>query len=200
MKKTFCWLIIFYSLFIPGYLFAHPHVFIDDTVIIVFDQDGMVGIKAKWVFDEMFSSMIIHDYDKNKDGIFDLAEIEETKKGAFSNLKKFNYFTHIKIDKKDFIVNYVENFSVCLDNNRVIYTFFIPCSILATPLYKEVKISMYDDTYYVDIARIDKNSIQFENISLIDYSYKIMENTKNPYYFGQIFPQEIVLKFRKRNE
>jgi ABC-type uncharacterized transport system substrate-binding protein len=183
--------------FVPGYLFAHPHVFIDNTVTIVFDRNGLSGIRAKWVFDEMFSSMIIHDYDRNKDGTFSAAEIEKIRNGAFSNIKKFHYFTHVKIEGKDFIVNYVKNFSASLDNGRLIYTFFIPCHV-AAPSYKEIKISMYDSTYYVDIVLVDESPVRFENASSVDYDYRIIDSAKNSYYYGQVFPQEIIVRLKKK--
>lgn len=198
MIKKVCWLIIFYSLFVPGYLFAHPHVFIDNTVTIVFDRNGLSGIRAKWVFDEMFSSMIIHDYDRDKDGTFSAAEIEKIRNGAFSNIKKFHYFTHVKTEGKDFIVKYVKDFSASLDNERVVYIFFIPCHVAATPSYKEIKIFIYDDTYYVDIVPVDVDSVRFENVSSVDYDYRIIDDTENPYYYGQVFPQGISVRFKKK--
>lgn len=200
MKQKVSWFIIFCSLLIPGYVFAHPHVFIDNTITIIFDKKGLAGVKAKWVFDEMFSSMIIHDYDGDKNGAFNAAEIEKIKNGAFSNLRNFHYFTHIKIEGKKFEVKFARDFSACLDNNRVIYTFFIPCHVSAVALYKEIKISIYDNSYYVDVALAGKNPVHVEHASRIDFQHKIVDNTKKPYYYGQIFPQEIILKFRKKSE
>ena len=194
------WFAICCFVFMVSDVLAHPHVFIDNTVTIVFDQKGMTGIKTKWGFDEMFSDMIMHDYDKNQDGTFSAAETEKIKNEAFSNLKRFHYFTYIQIEGNEFIVQYVKDFSACLDSNRVVYTFFIPCHVLAVSSYKEIKIAMYDSTYYVDVAWADKNSIHFEDASSMDYNYKIADNTKNPYYYGQIVPQEIILNFRKRDE
>ncbi|MBE9545948.1 MAG: DUF1007 family protein [Proteobacteria bacterium] len=198
MIKKVCWSIIFCSVFVPGYLFAHPHVFIDNTVTIVFDRNGLSGIRAKWVFDEMFSSMIIHDYDRDKDGTFSAAEIEKIRNGAFSNIKKFHYFTHVKIEGKDFIVKYVKDFSASLDNESVVYAFFIPCHVAATPSYKEIKIFIYDDTYYVDIALAEEDPVRFENAVSADYDYRIIDDTENPYYYGQVFPQGISVRFKKK--
>ena len=198
MIKKVSWLGIFCSVFFASSLFAHPHVFIDNTITIVFDQNGLVGIKVKWVFDEMFSSMLIHDYDKNGDGVFGPDEIEKIKNGAFSNLKNFHYFTYIKINGEKFKVEYVKNFSSYLDSKRIVYNFFVPCHVSATSLFKEIKLSVYDNTYYTDIMLSNQNPVNFENASLFEYTYKILDNTKEAFYFGQVFPQEIFLKFRKK--
>ncbi len=200
MIKRICWFALFYSVCIYSYVSAHPHVFIDNTVAIVFNKKGLEGIKTRWVFDEMFSNMIMHDYDKNQDGTFSAAETEKIKNEAFSNLKQFHYFTYIQIEGNEFIVQYVKDFSACLDSNRVVYTFFIPCHVLAVSSYKEIKIAMYDSTYYVDVSWVDKPPVHFEDGDSMEYKYQIDDNTKALYYYGQIAPQEIILNFRKKDE
>lgn len=202
---------VLFASFIPNAILAHPHVFIDNIVTIVFDQNGLAGFKAKWVFDEMFSSMLIHDYDTDKDGKYNPKELEVLKKEGFSNLENYDYFTYIKVNGEEFKVKRVENFSASINpikeprtqgtiSNKVVYTFFIPCEVLVTSSYKEIKISMFDKTYYVNVALAEKNPVQFEDASSFDYSYKIVDNTKNPYYYGQVVPHEIIFKFRKRND
>ena len=74
-------LAIFLLFSVQTRVFAHPHVFIHNSVTIVFDENGLAGFKVDWVFDEMFSNMIIHDYDQNKNkkfrerGIFQFKKI-----------------------------------------------------------------------------------------------------------------------------
>jgi len=198
MKKKLCWFVILYLVLSLDYVFAHPHVFIDNTVTIVFDHSGLTGIRVKWGFDEMFSSMIIHDYDTNKDSTFSHDEIDKIKNGAFSNLKSYNYFTYLKINGEEFIVKYVKDFSADLNSNKVVYNFFIPCHVSATSSYKEIKLSMYDSTYYTDIMLANQNPVSFVNTSLIEYRYEIQDNTKKAFYYGQVFPQEIILTFKKK--
>lgn len=191
-------LILFVSLVIPYCLSAHPHIFIDNTVTIVFDHNGLAGIKAQWVFDEMYSSMLVHDFDENKDGTFSDTEIEKIRQDAFSNLEDYNYFTHIVINGKKFKVKRVKDFSARLDKDRIVYSFFVPCHVSANSSYKGIKISMYDITYYVAISLVGEDPVRYDKPSHIDCTYKIFEDTKNAYYYGQIFPQAILLKFRKK--
>ena len=178
----------------------HPHVFIDNTVTIVFDRKGMAGIKATWIFDEMFSELIIHDYDTDQDGAFSANEEGRIKTEVFLNLKNYHYFIYINIAGKAFNVQYVKDFSAHLDSSGVRYTFFVPCHIAATSAYKEVKIAMYDSTYYVDISLMDKPPVRFEDGDAMKYTYRIADNTQSLYYYGQIAPQEIILNFRKKDE
>ncbi len=178
---------------------AHPHIFIDNTVTFVFDKKGLAGIKVQWVFDEMYSSMMVQDFDQNRDTEFDSSEVETIKREAFSNLKEYNYFTYVTIDTEKFEVKYVKDFSASLNEDKVVFSFLIPCHVTAAPSYKEMNISIYDVTYYTDISLPNKNSVFFENASHIDFNYRITEDTDNSYYYEQIFPKVITLKFRKKS-
>ncbi len=193
MKKPYLPLI---ALLIPFSLLSHPHVFIDYTVNFVFDQNGVAGIETQWIFDEMYSSMLIQDYDVDKDGRFNSSEIKTAKQDAFSNLKNYNYFVYITIDSKCFEVKSVENFSVDVRDNRVVYRFFIPCVVPATPSYKKIEICMYDETYYVDLLPLGDDPVRFTNKGNIDYEVKVFEDTKESRDYGEIYPYSIRLKFR----
>ena len=192
--------IYFFVFFLKeGQVSGHAHVWIRNAVIVHFDKDGMAGFKQEWVFDEMFSNMIIHDFDKNQNGKFEPAEVKEVKKGAFSNLKKFDYFTHVKINGKPFRVKFVKDFHAKIVKNIVVYHFFVPCHIKATLSYKEIRIGIYDKSFYTS-ANLLKNQIFFKNDSEYEHQHKVEINKKEPYYYGQIYPEEIVLRFRKKNE
>ena len=81
----------FFLFISPSNSFSHPHVFVYSSIKIVFDEKVLTGFKVKWAFVDMFSNMIINDFDKNKNGSFETSEIEAIKNEAFSNLKQLNF-------------------------------------------------------------------------------------------------------------
>jgi ABC-type uncharacterized transport system substrate-binding protein len=198
MKFIVSVLSIFLLLSLPGKALSHPHVFIYNSIKVVFNKKGLVGFKVKWVFDEMFSNMIIYDYDKNGNKRFESSEIREIKNGAFSNLKNFDYFTHIKIDKSPFKVKFVKNFSAAIKGDVIIYSFFVPCHVSAISSFKEIKISIYDISFYCSVF-LAKKPIEFENASLYEFHYRIGKNKKEAYYYGQVYPEDIIIKFRLKD-
>jgi ABC-type uncharacterized transport system substrate-binding protein len=143
--------------------------------------------------------MIIHDFDLNRNGRFEPAEIEELNKGAFSNLKNFHYFTHVKINGNPFEVKFVKDFNAKIVRDRVVYHFFVPCHVKAAPSYKEIRIGVYDESFYTSIILL-KDQIFFENDAAYELDHTVELNQEEPYYFGQVYPEEIVLRFKKRNE
>lgn len=177
---------------------SHPHVFVYNGVTVTFDKNGLAGFEIRWAFDEMFSSMIILDFDKNRNGRFEPSEIAGVEKGAFSNLREFDYFTHIKIDKKPFKVKYVKDFSAEIENHILIYRFFVPCHVRATHAWKEVKISVYDREFYTSIF-MSEHPVVFKNHELFEVRRRIEKNKSEAYFYDQIYPDEATMRFRLKN-
>jgi ABC-type uncharacterized transport system substrate-binding protein len=48
---------------------AHPHVFIEYSVTVVVGAGGVEAVQFTWTFDEFTSSMIMQEFDKDRDGI-----------------------------------------------------------------------------------------------------------------------------------
>lgn len=186
---------------IPPPTFSHPHIFIVNRLTVVFDGEGLAGIRVKWIFDEMFSSMISVDYDQNHNGHFEESEIKTIHKEAFSYLVNYDYFCFIKIDGKSFKVKYVRDFSASLNNNKkLIYEFLIPCHVKAIPAFKELSIALYDPTYYTAVFFANNKPVSLKNDSNFEIKSSIAQNLKETYYYGMINPWELMLKFRLKNE
>jgi ABC-type uncharacterized transport system substrate-binding protein len=178
---------------------GHPHVFIENTLTLIFDKKGLAGIHVTWVFDEFFSNMIACDYDTNRNSKLEASEVKNIKEKAFSNLKNFDYFTFIRIDKRPFKVKYVREFSAELKGGKLIYRFLIPCHVKAVTGYKQFIISQYDPTYYTSVFFAEDNPVSLKGASGFDAGYHIEKNLKKSFYYGQFHPLEVVLEFRKKN-
>ena len=179
--------------------FSHPHVFVDAELAIVFDEKGLAGFRQRWLFDEMFSSTMLSNFDKNKDHILDAQEIEEIKKGGFNNLLNYGYFTHILVDGKIFNVTYVKEFSAEVHDNRLVYRFFVPCHVIAGDQFKKVTVSVFDETYYTDIGLLH-DSLSCESGDTFEVVYDIKCIKEFSYYYGQIVPDGVSIQFKRNNE
>jgi ABC-type uncharacterized transport system substrate-binding protein len=115
----------------PLFAAAHPHVFVYAGLQIVFGEKGPAGLRMLWIFDEMFSNMGISEFDQNGNRQFEPSEIEAARNGAFSYLRTYHYFTHIKIDGHKFEVNYVTDFSARIKESKIVYEFLAPCRVIA---------------------------------------------------------------------
>jgi ABC-type uncharacterized transport system substrate-binding protein len=132
---------------------AHPHVWIECELKAEFGPQGLMGFRHRWVLDEMFSASILPDIDLDKDRVISPRESETARKVAFDNLKEYGYFTDVRIDGKPFKVQFVKDFRCTLDSSgRLVYEFFVPCTVQAGANPKSVTIAVYDNTYFCDVA------------------------------------------------
>jgi ABC-type uncharacterized transport system substrate-binding protein len=188
----FLWLAIF-----PFFVYAHPHVFMDTTVTARFDERGLSGFHIEWMFDEMFSNMIISDFDENRDLRFDAEEIGKIEDGAFSNLKNFHYFTYIWVNGRETPFKKVTQFSASIRGNTLSYRFFIPCVVEIGDAEEVVTVGAYDESYYCDVGFAKNTPFILKNGEGYDVSHKIVQDTKNPIYYGQVFPYVLEIHVRR---
>ena len=57
---------------------THPHVFIDAGLHFLFDDKGqLAGVRVVWVYDELYSLLLVEDRDLDADGDGNLTEAEK---------------------------------------------------------------------------------------------------------------------------
>lgn len=69
----------------------------------------------------------------------------------------------------------------------------------AGPSYKKIRIGVYDESFYSQINLL-KDQIFFKDNACCDLQHSVELNKKDPYYYGQVYPEEIVLVFKKKND
>ena len=73
---------------------AHPHIFIDATVTVVFDDSGaVIGIRNSWTFDEAFSVWQIQGLDANNDGTTSPEEMQDLADENMVGLAEYQFYT-----------------------------------------------------------------------------------------------------------
>lgn len=196
--KIFLGLVCLLFMIVPK-SYAHPHVFIDAKVGFVFDNHNLTEIEITWIFDEIYSSGLILDFDEDANGQFDQHEISVLRQDAFSATQDFQYFVRIFIDEDEFTQRQINRFSASIVNNQVVYTFSIACQYQPSSSdYTEIEVLIYDETYYIEMTIEDKNAVSFESIENVDYNYRMIENYEKAYYFDQIAPQGVILTFKDK--
>lgn len=176
---------------------SHPHVFIVQRIEVVFDDEGLAGFRIEWNFDEMFSSMIIGDYDKNQNRYLDPDEIAVIKEEAFSYVSNYNYFTFIRIDGNPFEVKYIEDFSAKILDNKLTYEFFVPCHVVAISSLKHVIIATYDPSYYTAVFFAKEHPAALANADIFEVKSAIKEDKATSIYYDMVHPWALFLDFRK---
>ena len=197
LPMSFC-LIFFCVLFDPNTLFSHPHIFVEPAVTAVFDKEGLAGIREKWIFDEMFSQPVIKDCDKNRDGKFNEKEKAKAIKQNFFRLGAYNYFSQIEVNGKDIIIKFVEDADIAIEENNILFSFFVPLNLKATDKFTQVTISIMDIEYYCDFLPVTEYEFSMRNTEPFRILTEFTQNMTKAYYFGLINPHEARIRFKKK--
>lgn len=62
---------------LPQHPAAHPHVFVEAQVSLVFEAGAMVGVRLTWTYDDFFSLLLTEDLGVDPDGDMVLTPAEE---------------------------------------------------------------------------------------------------------------------------
>ena len=196
LKSVF---ILFCLIFIPtGVLNAHPHVFIEQNLKIIFDEKGVAGINVHWKFDDMFSNMILEDYDLNKNSTLEKSEVLSIREKAFSYIAEFDYFIYIKINNRPFKVQYVTDFFAELEQGRLVYDFLIPCHVSASSNFKKITIASYDPNYYSAVYFSEQEPYTLVHHNGFEIEADIKRDRSISIYYDMINPWSLFLDFKLR--
>jgi ABC-type uncharacterized transport system substrate-binding protein len=172
---------------------AHPHVWINDVTTFLFKDRQLVAIHHRWQFDEIFSSFVIEQHDKNRDGKFDKAENASVQKEAFSNLLKYGYFTHVRIDDKNVPLEQVEDFHATAKKEVMVYEFTLALPKPVDVTRQHFEVGVFDPEYYVEVDLDENDPVHFSGLPDGACTFDIREDTKHPIYYGMVDPPVIYL-------
>jgi len=139
---------------------AHPHVFVDAQMEVVLNDEGkFTELRHVWRFDELFSSTLIIDFDKNGNNELDTNEIEEITGIVKESIAEYDFYTALRSGKD--VINFYEpeKISAYMENGQMIMFLSIepefPHDFKKAPL----RISASDTSYYVAFEFSEKNII-----------------------------------------
>ncbi|MER9407887.1 DUF1007 family protein [Mesorhizobium caraganae] len=138
---------------------AHPHVFAEAKLDLTVGPDRMVkSLRHLWRFDDLFSSTVLMEFDKNSDLVLDAKELDEVALTIHASLAEYNYFQMVTLNGKDVTMAPPPKFSVSYENDQLVVQFETqPKDTLA--LAGKVSIGVYDPTFYTAIDFTDDDKI-----------------------------------------
>ncbi len=140
---------------------AHPHIFIEEHVEVLFDQDSVTGLRMTWSFDELYSSMLRSDYTGTKKGPITAKDVKSLHDKAFTNLASVHYFTTVSLDGQPVTLGTPKDFEASFNaDDKAIYSFVIPLSLPKASAKNLLEIAVFDPEYYVDFELASDNPVK----------------------------------------
>ena len=131
---------------------VHPHVFAEARLDVVLNPDhqSVKSLRHVWRFDELFSSTVLMQFDKNADLKLDDSELKDVADTIFQSLAEFDYFQLVTVDGKDVHMNAPSHLIANMDGDQLVVAFE---SQPATPikLSGTIDFGVYDPTFYTAI-------------------------------------------------
>ncbi len=140
---------------------AHPHVFVDSRMEIVGDAKGMLtSVRNIWRFDELFSSSVVVDFDKNGNGKLDDDEVQAVAATVKQSIAEWEFYTFVSVGKRDIKLQPPAEIRGLFENGQLLLFFEMkpaePVDLKAAP----VTFTAYDESYFVAFDFADENAFQ----------------------------------------
>jgi ABC-type uncharacterized transport system substrate-binding protein len=131
---------------------VHPHVFAEARldVMLAPDHASVASLRHLWRFDDLFSSTVLMEFDKNTDLKLDDTELQDVSKTVFDSIGEYGYFQLVTVDGKDVKMKPPADLIASYENDQLIILFE---SEPEKPLKLAGKIDfgVYDPTFYTAI-------------------------------------------------
>ena len=130
---------------------VHPHVFAEARLDVTVNPDQTVkSLRHLWRFDDVFSSTVLVEFDKNADNQLDDSELEDVSQTIFTSLAEYNYFQLVTANGKDVAMRPPAKLMASYESEQLIVLFE---SEPTAPLKLDGKVDfgVYDPTFYTAI-------------------------------------------------
>jgi ABC-type uncharacterized transport system substrate-binding protein len=180
--------------------FAHPHVFINNTMTVLFDGGALKGMTFHWVFDDMFSEMLLTNFKPDGEGGFSAKQTAQIKSGAFDNLKDYHYFLVFSINGKRLQKIRIEQFTPSVvEGAKLVYSFFVPLDVPISADDQTVRVTVYDDTYFVAFDLMHADDVTVKGDDGVSVGLSIEKSKVKPLWPGQYMPDNLVIRFKEKS-
>ncbi len=175
-----------------GQLMAHPHIFIDGLLSPRLSSDGsfLNGTEVRWSFDQIYSSMLIFDFDRNKNGKLDPEEQNPVYEQAFVHLKEINYFLFVKKvgagKRQNLSLGTAKDFHASIEDGKIIYKFFVPFPEhegkgLPLGAGQEYIVYLEDQEYYIAFDSLLKPGLSAAGVHFSSKEFTVQNLIWGPY-------------------
>ena len=138
--------------------FAHPHVFVDATVKVLFNEKGLSGVENRWVYDEIYSSATIASVDTDGDGKISASESDRLKSIVLGEIAKSNYFNYIQSGSEFLNAQKIQNFKASVEKGRLVLDFVVGFTAAVGADYSLLVIVVADPSNYVQVTADMENA------------------------------------------
>ena len=142
--------------------------------------------------------MILTDFKPDVEGNFSPKVTSGIKAGAFDNLENYHYFLAFVIGNKPVKKIRVEQFTPSVvEGGKLVYAFFVPLNLPVTAQEQTVRVTVYDDSYYVAFDLMHADDVEVKGNEGVSVSLSVEKTRVKPVWPGQYMPDQLVVRYKE---
>jgi len=161
LKSRFGLALTLATVCVPAMVQAHPHVFADARLEVTVAPDGTIAKLAHvWRFDDVFSSTVLMEFDKNGDLLLDKNELIDLAHVINGSIAEFKYFQTVLADGNDVKMVRPQDLAADFTDNHLLIVFSSkPEKTLKLEPGHTVSFGVYDPTFYTAIDYVNDSEM-----------------------------------------
>ncbi len=153
------------AMLVCGAASAHPHVFAESHMEIVGNADGTLkAVRNVWRMDELFSSSVVFDFDKNANGQLDEDELAEVGKVVKESIAEWDFYTFVKVGTRDVTMAPPDEIRMNVENGQLIMFFEMAAGEPVDLKKDALTVFNWDETFYVAFDYPDDTAFQLVDL------------------------------------
>lgn len=134
---------------------AHPHVWVAVETTVLYDAGRLVGLRHRWVFDDLYTAMAIQGLDANNDGHYAREELAELAQVNIEGLKEFGYFTQARLGTRELALAAPADYWLEHKDNVLSLHFTLPLAEPVPAKAPDFTFSVSDPSFFIafDLAK-----------------------------------------------
>jgi len=147
---------------LAGPAMAHPHIWIDAEIGVVFEGDAISALRHRWTFDTAFSAWIVQGLDADGDGVVSPEELQTLADENVADLEDFGFYTFAGASEAPMRFHAAGDQRMVYEDGRVTLSFTLD-AVTPQPVGPRFELGVYDPEYYVAIEFADAGAARLEN-------------------------------------
>lgn len=181
--------LVLLGLLSPVATLAHPHVMVDVHALVEFKNGKAVSLFVGWTFDPVFSASLLKDFDANKDGRLDEAEIKVLEAEAFRDTREQSHFTYAKVGDKPVKWPAATEFKVMAVKDSLLYAFRLRFPEPVDPRKAGLSLTTYEETFYIDMDFPNDKAVTLTGEGSQGCKVVIAPDPASAIYGGAVIPK-----------
>ena len=145
-----------------GPALAHPHVFAQANVEIVGGPDGhLVSVRNIWRMDELFSSSVLVDFDRNANGVLDDEELDAVGQTVKDSIAEWNFYTYVTVDERKARMAPPDKIRTLWDDGQILMFFEMKADEPIDLAKHKIVVTNFDETFFVAFDFNGADDFQF---------------------------------------